>query len=1018
MGKGWNMARAFGRAVILGLGGTGQSSLLRIKKVFRDYYGQTPPCIKLLAFDTTINRECLDDVNGPLMLDEDEFCHLSVRSVAKAIANPYVSKWWIPYDPINSLSVTTGTGGIREVGRLATFANISTIVALLTRAFTQIWDVNLKQEMKKLDMELLNTPPQVFVVCSFAGGTGSGSFIDFSVLCREVGSRENMSYSAFFVMPWVFRDVAKTAFENGYAALMELENLNNCSAANPYTVSYTPNMTLALKERPYHVVNLIDGESRNGDRVLSLQQIPMFVGDCIFNSVGAAAGKRADVVDNVMAMVALARREDWEGQQAIYSACGTSAIVYPAAAIHEMYSLRYAALLLERSLAFLGKTEDAQKSLEETVKPFLTGYTLSTIKDKIATLNVHPFEAGKKENLRDPGLKAVVVSRKQAWELGQRGTWKIEENALALQKDAIAGTNELLEKIRGLEKMKRCPEGTYRAANQALREHWKKAQEVLGKEHEAESEQRTKLEAKVDSLANEIQKRVPSKRTWWASVANVRNACFQYADACTSLLNCELKLARISKAIHLCGALQQQANDREREWGKVADRLEFTKQTLLAQQVRLESDQSRYTVENLMKQKTLFEIYVGLEEKVDATKGHRDVFSVPDTVAQLMPPGWKEIPQMPGRDTVDEAQEEEDQRFIDGMFEEFQREKKLKDRQAFLALSDEELDTLFLEYARKKLNGIREWPVLELLVRLDKRKPGTIKDLVDQALRSSSQLLPINQNDLTGRDQILTEFTVIGAYYPERLRLEDVIGPHVPTPRPPKIQNIWVNSGDLQRITVTNYFSVVPLYVLRGIDRARDAYLGRVRPPAHIDRNFEFRLLDILPASRNEIKALKLLSLCTLECTGPVIERLEQPDDGTGYYREGHYFYRLNPKVFPQFTSDEELALPGKPGKFYSLYTQLCQDFNVELRDLLTKALIARDDPGNKGAFLTEIQKKYDEFQKILQSRTFNKMITGNLYRQEATFFHAILQGRLSIREALEYKGPLTKQPDARQRSV
>jgi hypothetical protein len=198
---------------------------------------------------------------------------------------------------------------------------------------------------------------------------------------------------------------------------------------------------------------------------------------------------------------------------------------------------------------------------------------------------------------------------------------------------------------------------------------------------------------------------------------------------------------------------------------------------------------------------------------------------------------------------------------------------------------------------------------------------------------------------------------------------------------------------------------VIPLYVLRGIERVREEYLDRIRPPAHVDKNFEFTLLDILPANRNEVKVLKLLSLAMLKCTGPIIERLELPDDGTDYHKESHYYYRLNPKVFPEAVSEEDLLLPGKKGKFYSLYTELCKGFNSELRDKLTDALVAADRPDIKQAFLEEVRTRYNESQEILKQKKFNKMITGNLYRQQMAFFHNIVRKKLSIRGALEDKG-------------
>ena len=92
------MAQAFGKAVIIGLGGTGQKALIRIKKMFLDHCGgELPPCIKLLAFDTSSNQDHVFNAQGKEVgFDSNEFYHLRVGSVRQAIDNEYVQKWWIP----------------------------------------------------------------------------------------------------------------------------------------------------------------------------------------------------------------------------------------------------------------------------------------------------------------------------------------------------------------------------------------------------------------------------------------------------------------------------------------------------------------------------------------------------------------------------------------------------------------------------------------------------------------------------------------------------------------------------------------------------------------------------------------------------------------------------------------------------------------------------------------------------------------------------------------------------------
>jgi hypothetical protein len=131
-----------------------------------------------------------------------------------------------------------------------------------------------------------------------------------------------------------------------------------------------------------------------------------------------------------------------------------------------------------------------------------------------------------------------------------------------------------------------------------------------------------------------------------------------------------------------------------------------------------------------------------------------------------------------------------------------------------------------------------------------------------------------------------------------------------------------------------------------------------------------------------------MLSLALLDSIA-VVERvkLEKP------VGDSHYYYRMNPKFFP-VVDEKDLVLPGTPGKFYSLYEQLCRDNQADLRRDLRNALIdLADSPAFSAATLhDEIQRAYRESRETLEGKEFNKMITGMLYRQQMAYFRGLLQ--------------------------
>jgi len=361
--------------------------------------------------------------------------------------------------------------------------------------------------------------------------------------------------------------------------------------------------------------------------------------------------------------------------------------------------------------------------------------------------------------------------------------------------------------------------------------------------------------------------------------------------------------------------------------------------------------------ESLLKQKSLFEIYVGV-----LTEDERDVTFVR------------------GEQVLPSASDD---------FKEFFKANKITDRDSLDEFNTNQLQEMFMRYARQRLKPATDVSVLEVLQELEKRKEGTIADTMTQAVRNSSLLLPIDDDKLAAKQNLLAEFTVIGGENSDELAT--ILKNHIP--QSTQVQNLWASTGDKYRITICNYFAAIPLHVLKDTREIRSAYLERIYPPAHVSKNFVFELPDILPESYVETRTLRLLSLIMLGAAG-LITRVQR--------RNGTKYYRMDPKVMGKdaFVDEEELQLPGKPGKFYSLYEEVCKD--DALQERLEQALLKLDqEPGFYEKLLEDMEKTYNEFKDKLKAKDFHKMITGNLYYQQAAFYRDMLKNRWSITEAL-----------------
>lgn len=975
------MAREFGKSVIIGLGGSGQSALIRIKKMFIDHCGQVPPCVKLLAFDTTSNQDTLTNAQGKkISFDQDEFLHMKVGNVHNAIQKDNIQDWWIPQESLNKLTVSEGTGAVREIGRLSVFVNIDRISQRIKNAIASIDDKEISDKMQALDMKLLNIHPQVFVIGSFAGGTGSGSFFDFSILCKALGGKE-MFYSAFFIMPWVYEGRAKTCYENGYASLMELEFLNKCSEQNPFKVKYGDSFDYSLEDRPFNIVNLIDGQCRDGSLIRSNKDLSQYIGECIFNSVGAIGKDAADVTNNIITTINNTSPNDWGGRGAFYSTFGVSSIIYPGREIHERSSINYAICLINMLSQHLEVPAELplDKINEDKIKPFIAEKNLAPdnnglLEQLLPNKNMSSYLIDDDIDLRGASLESEVKEDFDRWEKRQEQacSTQINSNATEISQQIPIVTKKLLETLGEDEDLGNIPKGGQLAANKLLGSFWLESKKNLISEIEQLTSKQDLIKEEIPALANSLSER---RAKWPFSVTPARNAYQTYAEKREEKLKISIQIQVMKKALKLYGSWNSATEDFTQKASREDNSIETLKNQLEDFKSSLITRQNNLSSEKILQKKSIFEIYVGLDERTDDKTGKLQNIVYAKGDFQLEP------------------QENDFKAFID--------QTKAGDVNFLSEKTPDELDDLFMEFSRDKLDPVINVSVLDMLNEMEKRTPGTTKNIIERVLKFSTHLLPIDNDELSGKAELLTEFMVIGGEDKEKLKseLNDFF------PKMENSHNLWASTGDKYRITICNYFSAVPLYVLKDMKKLRSKYMKRVYPPAHINKNFEFKLPDILPDNPIEQHTLQLLSLALLDASAPEdtnggLISLVKETSGI----RGVKYYRLSRSLMGSGHIDEE-DLNLSTGKFYTLYEELCR--NHKLRGQIEKSLMKLDTDEAREAIYADVKVQYDKYVNMLNTneeneKKFTHMLTGNLYKDQVDFFSSVLKKRPSIKEMLE----------------
>ncbi|HVG23161.1 MAG TPA: tubulin-like doman-containing protein [Thermoanaerobaculia bacterium] len=322
----------FRPTVVIGLGGTGYKTLLKLKKRFVDAYGSLPPIVKFLSIDTTENAEGSSRAaDGPheAQLDHNEMYVLQVGNPAGLVngTNPHIDEWW-PQE-IPTQSIIAGAGQVRARGRLALFARASEVYAKIRHAVHEVRDIKNQKQMYAEQFQVSDRAGvEVHIVGSLAGGTGSGTFLDVAFMARDViGGDEQSNFTGVLLLPGIFTRMAGVALvkPNAYGALKEVEHLSTMKGS--FTVDYGFRR-VDVTRPPFDVVYLVDSINEQGRVVMEQNDLHDLIADGMYVQIGSQIGvDSANAVDNIKTQIATAPRV--KGRSPQYCSFGVASLTMP-----------------------------------------------------------------------------------------------------------------------------------------------------------------------------------------------------------------------------------------------------------------------------------------------------------------------------------------------------------------------------------------------------------------------------------------------------------------------------------------------------------------------------------------------------------------------------------------------------------------------------------------------------------------------------------------------------------------
>ncbi len=317
--------------------GIGTSGLRVIEQVQRFYYemtGQNKPAnVQYVYIETD------ESARPEATAKENEikriFIDLSQRTtlINGLRSNSDINTEWVPES--GSIAQTgAGACGISAFGRIALWGadNYNRIYSGINNAFSEL---NTHSNL------ITDGKPVIFVTGTFAGGTGSGIFIDIAYMVRKIIAGAEELYGLFLIPPITDYNKMQKELQNTFTSINGLHTINNIPTNKSKYDERLPNGQQAnFVEPPYELVQFISQDYHEAQfpSISNLAGLYKIAGLYLFlNTFGLYERRQALLVNAKGA-----------GHIEHYGTFGISAIQYPKSQIEEYAAISLSTELLKR----------------------------------------------------------------------------------------------------------------------------------------------------------------------------------------------------------------------------------------------------------------------------------------------------------------------------------------------------------------------------------------------------------------------------------------------------------------------------------------------------------------------------------------------------------------------------------------------------------------------------------------------------------------------------------------------
>lgn len=326
--------------LLIGVGGTGKETLMRIRKMFYEKgmgIGRDHTLVDYLVVDT--DEKSLNSLNDssltPHMKQELSFAESGQDReaypihITEAVATSYLDGGkashphifsWFNEDLLKrqgASMISAGAGQNRQIARLCFFHHYGEIRKLLEHKLTNLVgsasnaSVRLKGHGDN-PVKVEEKSIMIYIVTSIAGGTGAGIFLDMGMLVKDILPKKfaNYNYNIVFyaVLPEPYlqylksEELVQKVKENSFAVLTEMEffafdnrdqkfdlsfpasvdQANEKESKIGYEVEWKRGEKIKIPPRFWNNCFLVDGTNEDQATPMSPDQVAQMIAEAIF----------------------------------------------------------------------------------------------------------------------------------------------------------------------------------------------------------------------------------------------------------------------------------------------------------------------------------------------------------------------------------------------------------------------------------------------------------------------------------------------------------------------------------------------------------------------------------------------------------------------------------------------------------------------------------------------------------------------------------------------------------------